>query len=114
MINTHLLELPLSRTYFHGSKCVRAIEVVLYVDPGQTSPPYLGLCRSVIQITHHNVRQFTVLSGTMHLVYGQLHFDLYSSCYSKGYRYISKWFLAVQTRVILRDRANFPATHRNG
>ena len=30
MINTHKLELPLSRTYFHGSKGVRAIEVRLY------------------------------------------------------------------------------------
>ena len=30
MINTHLLELPLSRTYFHGSKGVRAIAVRLY------------------------------------------------------------------------------------
>ena len=28
MINTHQLELPLSRTYFHGSKGVRAIEVL--------------------------------------------------------------------------------------
>ena len=26
MINTHELELPLSRTYFHGSEGVRAIE----------------------------------------------------------------------------------------
>ena len=31
MTNTHLLELPLSRTYFHGPKDVRAIEVRLYV-----------------------------------------------------------------------------------
>ena len=31
MINTHWLELPLSRTYFYGSKGVRAIEVLLYV-----------------------------------------------------------------------------------
>ena len=30
MINTNELELPLSRTYFHGSKGVRAIEVLLY------------------------------------------------------------------------------------
>ena len=30
MINTHLFELPLSRTYFCGSKGVRAIEVLLY------------------------------------------------------------------------------------
>ena len=30
MINTHLLELPLSGTYFHGLKGVRAIEVRLY------------------------------------------------------------------------------------
>ena len=30
MINTHKLELPLSQTYFHGSKGVRAIEVLLY------------------------------------------------------------------------------------
>ena len=29
MINTHYLGLPLSRTYFHGSKGVRAIEVLL-------------------------------------------------------------------------------------
>ena len=32
MMNTHLLELPLSRTYFHGSKGVRAIEVSLYLN----------------------------------------------------------------------------------
>ena len=31
MINTHNLELPLSRTYFHDSKGVRAIEVLLYL-----------------------------------------------------------------------------------
>ena len=31
MVNTHKLELPLSRTYFHGSKGIRAIEVLLYV-----------------------------------------------------------------------------------
>ena len=31
MINTYKLELPLSRKYFHGSKGVRAIEVLLYV-----------------------------------------------------------------------------------
>ena len=31
MINTHKLELLLSRTYFHGSKGVRAIEVLLYI-----------------------------------------------------------------------------------
>ena len=31
MINTHQLELPLSRTYFHVSKGVRAIEVLLYI-----------------------------------------------------------------------------------
>ena len=30
-INIHWLELPLSRTYFHGSKVVRAIEVLLYI-----------------------------------------------------------------------------------
>ena len=32
MINTHLLELSLSRTTFHGPKGVRAIEVRLYMD----------------------------------------------------------------------------------
>ena len=31
MINIHYLELPLSRTSFHGSKGVRAIEVRLYL-----------------------------------------------------------------------------------
>ena len=30
MINTHSLELPLSRTYFRGSKGIRAIEVLLF------------------------------------------------------------------------------------
>ena len=30
-MNTLYLKLPLSRTYFHGSKGVRAIEVLLYV-----------------------------------------------------------------------------------
>ena len=30
MIYTHQLELPLSRTYFHGPKGVRAIEVLQY------------------------------------------------------------------------------------
>ena len=30
IIHTHNLELPLSRTSFHGSKGVRAIEVWLY------------------------------------------------------------------------------------
>ena len=31
MINLHRLELPMSRTNFHGPKDVRAIEVRLYV-----------------------------------------------------------------------------------
>ena len=31
MINTHLLELPVSRTYFHGPEGFRAIEVLLYL-----------------------------------------------------------------------------------
>ena len=30
IINTHWLKLPLSRTYFHGSKGVPAIEVIPY------------------------------------------------------------------------------------
>ena len=30
MSHTHLLQLPLSQTYFHGSKGVRAIEILLY------------------------------------------------------------------------------------
>ena len=32
MSNTHVLELPLSRTYSHGSTDVRAIEVLLYKE----------------------------------------------------------------------------------
>ena len=35
MINTHKLELPLSRTYFHGSKVVRAVEVRRYIVSGE-------------------------------------------------------------------------------
>ena len=31
MINYHKLEISLSRTYFHGSKGVQAIEVLLYL-----------------------------------------------------------------------------------
>ena len=31
MNKTHWLELPLSQIYFHSPKCVRAIEVRLYV-----------------------------------------------------------------------------------
>ena len=31
MTNTHYLELPLSRTYFHGSRGVQAIEIRLYM-----------------------------------------------------------------------------------
>ena len=31
MINTHLLELPLPRTSFHGLKGVRPIEILLYI-----------------------------------------------------------------------------------
>ena len=37
MINTHYLELPLSRTYFYGPKGVRAIEVLLYITSGDKS-----------------------------------------------------------------------------
>ena len=33
MINLQWFELPMSRTNFHGSKDVRAIEVRLYKDP---------------------------------------------------------------------------------
>ena len=32
MINLHRLELPMTRTIFHGPKGVRAIEVRLYMD----------------------------------------------------------------------------------
>ena len=32
MIKSHLLELPISRTNFHGPKDVRVIEVWLYLD----------------------------------------------------------------------------------
>ena len=32
MFNIHYLELPLSRTYFHGSKGFRAIEARLYAQ----------------------------------------------------------------------------------
>ena len=39
MINTHYLELPLSRTYFHGPEGVRAIEVLLYDDLECNSKP---------------------------------------------------------------------------
>ena len=38
IINPHWLELPLSRTNFHGHKGVRAIEVLLYLE----------LCRLVL------------------------------------------------------------------
>ena len=31
MVNTHKIELPLSRTYFQSPEAVRAIEVRLYV-----------------------------------------------------------------------------------
>ena len=31
MMDTHLLELPLSRTYFHGPEGVQAIEVLLHI-----------------------------------------------------------------------------------
>ena len=31
MINSQKLELPLSRTYFHGPKGVQAIEILLYM-----------------------------------------------------------------------------------
>ena len=33
MMNTHELELPLSRTNFHGPKGVRAIEIRQYLVP---------------------------------------------------------------------------------
>ena len=54
MINTHLLKLPLSRTYLHGPKGVRAIEVLLYVITNLfitilLRHPALSLCK----ITHH-------------------------------------------------------------
>ena len=39
MINTHELELPLSRTYFHGSKGVRGIEVLLYLHLREKKAP---------------------------------------------------------------------------
>ena len=42
MINTHLLELSLSRTNFHGSKGVRAIEVLLYYINLDTNMPELS------------------------------------------------------------------------
>ena len=37
MSNIHLLELPLSRAYFHGSKGVRAIEALLYISIGKNT-----------------------------------------------------------------------------
>ena len=40
MINPRWLELPLSRTNFHGPKGVRAIEVRLYFVPQSCMPGY--------------------------------------------------------------------------
>ena len=42
MINTHKLELPVFRTYFHGSKGVRAIEVLLYALSPEAMPPFIA------------------------------------------------------------------------
>ena len=41
IIHTHKLEIPLSRIYFHGSKVVHVIEVLLYFD---------CICRSLANI----------------------------------------------------------------
>ena len=41
MKNTHWLKLPLSGTYFHGSKGVQAIEVLLYVHNDVLSKTYV-------------------------------------------------------------------------
>ena len=42
MINTYYLELPLSRTSFHGSKDVPAIEIRLYVAGPDIEPGTSG------------------------------------------------------------------------
>ena len=42
MINTHKLNLPLSRTYFHCSKCDQAIEVILYIEGWSGGAMVLG------------------------------------------------------------------------
>ena len=44
-INTHWLELPLSRTYFHCPKGVRATEVRLYIDLLALQIQAKNLCR---------------------------------------------------------------------
>ena len=48
MMNTHKLELPLTRTYFYGSNGVRAIEVLLYFSNMQVmlSVVSAGLARA--------------------------------------------------------------------
>ena len=48
MTNTHWLELSVSRSYFHGPKGVRAIEVRLYsefLDPSSSNPLDIVLTR---------------------------------------------------------------------
>ena len=53
MINTHKLELPLSRTNFHGPKDVRAIEnstVCNYVKLGGVTGNLIKMRKSVLYV----------------------------------------------------------------
>ena len=61
MINTQELELPLSGTYFHGSKGVQAFEILLYMN---------ALCFSNAE--HPNTNQFTSESRSVTLYQNQL------------------------------------------
>ena len=59
MIATTLLELPLSRTYFHGSKGVQAIEVLLYLKSAIPRKKYkllidIMICKYGIKLQKRN------------------------------------------------------------
>ena len=54
MINAHWLELPLSRTNFHGPKSVRVIEVLLYNS---------GLTWVYSYLCSHSITSFYIISS---------------------------------------------------
>ena len=61
MINTHLLEISLSRTYFYGSKGVQAIEVLpynMYMDYKKLTaliPAYPTKMKNILPESYMNI-----------------------------------------------------------
>ena len=78
MINPQWLELPMSRTNFHGPKDVRAIEVQLYMQMSLLDNILTWNAVQTFSI-HYKISKFTHASLNIHKL---LHFDINKNSFS--------------------------------